>query len=1378
MQRPFLLNAYPPLSRFFRLLTLAIIAPVSAWALNPTRALTQYGHDSWNYQTGLPGGAVYNVVQPTDGYIWLREASGLLRFDGVRFVSIVPKIGGQPVAENIRAVNITSQGELLVRCSSRTLILHGGEFHDAMPPSSLVDGLDRAVFRERDGTVWVGSDSNIWRYRGGNGTPIAEAIGWVSAITQDKSGAVWFGAASGLYRVAGDRIILFPTGYNANIERTSLPTERRITPTRLKTSVTAILEDKKGVLWVGTHSGLYKYVDGQIQQGEDTEPLKGVHISALVQDADGNIWAGTEGAGIYRYANGAWSGLGSADGLSDNAVCSLLVDAEGSLWIGTRSGLDRLRDTPLMTIGAREGLASDGAAAVTEGSDGSIYVSTTGEKITRIKDGVCSTILLREGIFADFSGALYAARDGNLWMGTDHGLCSFREGVITEHPGTALVGGFDISAIHEDDESLILGTSQLLMYRYKNGVLSPYDLPLVPGVGKETARYVCAMHRDENGTLWVGMTAGLYRVNRGDPPEKAVRTAFKSAVYSLYDDGKGSIWITGPDTRGFSRLVKADGRVVNYGPEAGIPVGDIGRVLSDGHDDLWLGTRGGVIRLARQEVDDFAAGRIKQLHPRAYGIMDGMKTEEAASNDRQPSAWRARDGRLYFATRKGVVVVDPDNLPCNLRIPPIMIEECLADKRVLPSDAAAVVPPGTENIEFHYTALALLAPSRVRFKYQLEGYDTGWVDAEGRRTAYYTHLSPGSYRFRVIGANEDGVWNETGAVMTLILRPHFYQTGWFYGLCTAGVGLAGLGLNRIWTRRLRRRQTELVSLVDERTRKLREEVVERTTAQQELQKYREYLEQLVAERTAALSQSNDRLQREIAERRAGEAALRASEDRYRRFFEEDLAGSFIANPAGQLLACNPAFARIFGFADCAAAAGLAFGALFQKPEEAAALMTRVKREGKIQDCDLELKRTDESPLYVLANVIASFDAAGQLQEIKGYLVDTTDRMRLENQLRQAQKMEAVGQLAGGVAHDFNNLLTAIIGSSECLIEDVAGQPETLQLAQEIRDAGQRAAALTRQLLAFSRKQVLQPRVFNLNEVVANMDKMLRRLIGEDIQLHRVLAPDLLHARADPNQIEQIIMNLAVNARDAVPPGGQVIIETFNSVLKTPLQRGAEVVPPGRYVCLQVRDTGCGMSPDVQSRVFEPFFTTKGPGKGSGLGLSTVYGIVQQSNGHVTFHSELGKGTTFCVFLPVVNAPVEPEAEATVSPESLQNLGKERILLVEDNPSVLKIAHRTLENAGFQVIAAALGREALERCRAVRGQIDLLLTDVVMPEMNGRELAEKIVAEFPSIKVLFMSGYTDDVLGRVGGVANVALLEKPFTPDALVRRVRAILDERL
>ena len=388
--------------------------------------------------------------------------------------------------------------------------------------------------------------------------------------------------------------------------------------------------------------------------------------------------------------------------------------------------------------------------------------------------------------------------------------------------------------------------------------------------------------------------------------------------------------------------------------------------------------------------------------------------------------------------------------------------------------------------------------------------------------------------------------------------------------------------------------------------------------------------------------------------------------------------------------------------------------------------------------------------------------------------DVTERRFLEEQFRQSQKLEAVGQLAGGVAHDFNNLLTVITGYSDLSLRGLDKDTPLYSNLEEIKKAGESAASLTRQLLAFSRKQVLQPKVLKLNVIVDDVNKMLQRLIGEDIDLLMVLEPSLGQIKADPGQIEQVILNLTVNARDAMPQGGKLTIETANVYLDDKYARRHTAIQPGHYVMLAVSDNGCGIDAEIQLRMFEPFFTTKEQGKGTGLGLSTVYGIVKQSDGNIWVYSEVGKGTTFKVYLPRVDEGAQEYKRSAETEEALQ--GTETILLAEDEDIVRKLARQVLEMYGYQVLEAVNGGAALLICERYKEPIHLLITDVVMPEMSGRELAERRSQLCPEMRVLFMSGYTDDAIVHQGVLdAGANFIQKPFSPDALAGKVREVLD---
>jgi signal transduction histidine kinase/CheY-like chemotaxis protein len=380
----------------------------------------------------------------------------------------------------------------------------------------------------------------------------------------------------------------------------------------------------------------------------------------------------------------------------------------------------------------------------------------------------------------------------------------------------------------------------------------------------------------------------------------------------------------------------------------------------------------------------------------------------------------------------------------------------------------------------------------------------------------------------------------------------------------------------------------------------------------------------------------------------------------------------------------------------------------------------------------------------------------------------------EEQFRQSQKMEAIGQLAGGVAHDFNNLLTVITGYSELALRQLPQDAPLRKNIEEISKAGTRAAGLTRQLLAYSRRQILQAKVLDLNSVVREMDKMLQRLIGEDIDLVTMLKPTLGQIKADPGQIEQVLLNLVVNARDAMPTGGKITIETRHAYLDEVYAQKHIAVQCGHYVVLSVSDTGVGIDAETQKRIFDPFFTTKEVGKGTGLGLSTVYGIVKQSEGNIWVYSELGRGTTFKVYLPRVGKIIDGE-ELRDDSRAVPG-GSETVLLVEDEDMVRKLSVEILEEFGYAVIAASNGEEGMRLCKEFDGRIELLITDVVMPQMSGRELAEQVALLRPETKVLYMSGYTDDAIVRHGILEdNVSFIQKPFSPDSFAFKAREVLD---
>ncbi len=525
--------------------------------------------------------------------------------------------------------------------------------------------------------------------------------------------------------------------------------------------------------------------------------------------------------------------------------------------------------------------------------------------------------------------------------------------------------------------------------------------------------------------------------------------------------------------------------------------------------------------------------------------------------------------------------------------------------------------------------------------------------------------------------------------------------------------------------------------------------------------------------------ANREAERAIRER---DVRVQKSESQYRSLVQNALYGIYRSPIDGQLLDANPALAAMLGYdsvEDLMAHDKMA--AIYVDPDERMRLIEQYAGTGRIDGVEVGWKRKDGSPITVrLSGRIAENAHAGAHQDSGGsaggfevIAEDITARRALEDELRQAQKIEAVGRLAGGIAHDFNNLLTAIFGFTDLALEQLEANHPARPEVQEVRKAAESAASLTRQLLAFSRKQVLQPRLINLNNTVQRMHTLLQRVIGEHIHLVTRLAPSLYDVFADPGQLEQIVMNLAINARDAMPTGGQLTIDTVNVAFETvdlARKRGGA----GDFVRVTISDTGLGMGETVRARLFEPFFTTKERGRGTGLGLATVYGVVRQSGGYIWVDSVLGQGTTFTLDFPRAADMRDGQSE-TADQRTVPGAG-ETILLVEDLPSVRTVMREWLARNGYRILEADSGEAALQLADSFHSPIDLLLTDVVMPAMSGRELARRVQVLRPEIRVLYTSGYTDDLIAHHGVLeAGVSFLQKPFTQQQLLQKLREVLD---
>jgi len=712
-------------------------------------------------------------------------------------VLVAPAVGGVAVHEPIKTICRGASGDLLVRTISRTLIYGGGAFADYRPPAPLPDGEIRAIFESSRHEVLLGADAFLYRIGDHGPEVLREYTSWISDFLEDENGVVWIAGLNELYRYSGGVLSVFGTvGKQA-------------------AGALALARDRSKRLWIGTPNGLRRVDNGVIGPAAETRRIQ-AEVTSLLADRHGNLWVGTMTNGVYRVTGGEISSFSAPNGLTDNRVRALFEDREGSLWVGTAGGLERFRDTSLETITATDGLPSNRADHVIAARDGSIYVFCGAGGLARIRGREVAAFTAEDGLPSLYANGLFESRDGDIWLGTTAGLVRFRNGRFGKHPAPELAGHF-VPAIGEDDESLIATTAEGLAVRVRGGRASPLTIggratPLSkPGI------YTFTIHRDPAGVLWFGTARGLLRLARGDPPEQGWQKQIPFPVTMIADDGTGGLWLGGR-VPGLTRFRPSDGRVTRYTESSGLFDDFPGSILPDDAGSLWISAGTGIYRVPRQDLDDFAEGRISSVRSTAFGTADGMKSTEAAGTE--PAGCRARDGRLWFCTQKGVVVVDPHHILRNGLLPPVLLEELLIDGKPVAWRGGVELRTGMERIEFQYSGLSLLAPDRNRFRYRLEGYDPGWVDAGSSRSAHYTKLPPGRYRFRVVASNNDGLWNLEGASLAFSLLPKFYQAGWFYALAGGVALLMAAAGQRIYTGRLRARAEELARLVAERTAEL------------------------------------------------------------------------------------------------------------------------------------------------------------------------------------------------------------------------------------------------------------------------------------------------------------------------------------------------------------------------------------------------------------------------------------------------------------------------------------------------------------------------------------------------------------------------------
>ena len=1284
-------------ARWLGLLLLLMCAgwPPEAVALDPSRSLAQYNTRTWRRVNQLPSNTVSAIVQAADGHLWLGTPRGLVDFDGVEFKEI-----GLPGQDESRSRIITTlaprqAGGLWIGTERGGYGVFDGTRFSPLPGAHLGGNLPTVrVLREmRDGTLFISTLGTVGR-RLTSGHEEALSLEMdVLCLHQDASGRVWMGTTGhGLYYWENDQLVR--VGGEAS----------RLWAGQI---ISAVTVDPQGVIWVGAANGLHS-LNTDLSPRAPT-PYK-AQASSLLVDSHGVLWIGGLFDGLHRYKDGVLQSLSRQDGLASDHVLALAESADGSIWVGTEDGLSQLSEVKFPIITPNEGLSSDASLSVAADPQGGVWVGTT-NGLTRILDGRFTRYgVNRSHDFpSEWIRRVMVARNGDVYtLGGRQDLNRFRHGRVEKTWFTQ----YWPQSLAEDARGIIL-THQSKLLRLENDELVPYRLE--DGSEPEFG-WINRLQTARDGSLWIAGDPGISQIQDGVVRRWLTGRANEDqAFFYLCEDDEGAMWAA--RKTGLVRI--KDGRVSSVDQRHGLHSDLIYAIVPDLHGNFWMDSPEGFFRVSQRELNAVADGSLAQVSCTVYDGPHVVKTAEKVNSEY--SGCRSDDGRIWLSSAKGVVQIDPARLPVNSRPPPMRLLRVRVDGEEQPAGREPHLAPGARNVEFEYGAIDYQAPERIRYRYRLEGFQNEWVEAGRRRSAYFTNLPPGAYRFHAQACNADGVWNLAGVSLAFTVPPALHER-WDV---RAAVLAAALGLiAAAWILRDRRRRRELAEI-----------------------------------------RHREKLQMDMIE--SSPVPMLMLDERHR------------------VLYANATFTRVFGFtaaelpdlnawwrlACTDSASREAWLTGWEQRLRAAAASGR-----SIEPVETTLAHKDGS----LRHIVITTSAVGErtlviCSDLTERKRAEDDRHRLEEQLRQGQKMESIGRLAGGIAHDFNNLLTVILGNVTLLELDDHLPKEVADSTRSIKNAAQRAAHLTSQLLAFSRKQPIRVTSLDVNHVVREMTAMLQRILGEDVRMDLQLADGPVMAQADPSKIEQMVLNLVLNARDAMPRGGWLRLAT--ALVDVPADDVPAVLNAraGRFVQLTVSDTGTGIKPEIMSRIFDPFFTTTEVGKGTGLGLATVFGIVEQHQGWIDVRSEVNRGTTFDIYLPAESAddapaavPAEAAAPATPPPR-----GNGRcILLVEDDEGVRNYARKTLLSQGHRVFEAASGRLALPVWEKHRDEIEILFTDVVMPDgINGLELAQRLLREKPALKVLYASGYSAEVAGGdFTGRQGLDFLAKPYMPADLIQLI--------
>jgi PAS domain S-box-containing protein len=1307
--------------------------------------LSEYVHSSWQTADGLPQNAAQAITQTPDGYLWIATQEGIVQFDGVRLRIFDRKSTPEIKDNDIRALFVARDGSLWIGSFLGTLArLHNGSFTAYATHGELGGNGIATIYEDHSGNLWIGTrGGGLFRFENEKFTAYTTREGLsnnsVSSIAEDREGGLWVGTDGGLSVLRDGKFTRFTAAQGLSND-----------------TVLSVFIDRGGTIWIGTHGGLDWFQDGKFSAYTVKDGLPHNSVTAFYQDHQGSVWVGTLG-GVARYQNGRFESYTAKHGLTDNSVDVLFEDSEENMWIGTANGgFNRLRKGKFTTHGVLDGLSMPVVWTVAEDASGTIWAGTD-SGLNRFSDGRFASYTTKQGLSGNTIGALFPAKDGSLWVSTNGGLDLLKNGKVTTYTSkqglparresSGLAPSVLVKAIGQDGEgNLWFGTDGGGLCLLRGGRFTTYTTR--EGLASNVVLWLTSRRA---GGMWIGTAKGLNKFEKGVFSTLTTKDGLANdSIMSMYEDGEGVLWIGTAD--GLSRL--KNGKFTSYTTREGLFDDLTFQILEDNQGNLWLSCNKGIYRVPKKELNDFAEGLIRSVNSVAYGVADGMKSKECDGGV-QPAGWKSHDGKLWFPTILGIVTVDPDSLRTNPHVPPVHVENFLAGHVSVDRPIEIRLPPGDGSLEFHFTAPTFVAPDKVQFRYELVGFDKSWVDAQARRTAYYTNIPPGTYQFRVTASNEDGVWSAQSASVGVYLAPHFYQTPWFYALCILATAAVVAGVYRARVNGLRMREKALALRVNERTAEL---------------------------------------QQEIAGRKKIEVALREAEEKYRSIFEEAIVGIFQTSPDGRLLSINPAQARMYGYdspeemivdrRDLATQS-------YVDPQRRDEFKRMMEEQDIVENFEYEAYRKDGVRVWFSHNARAVREASGKIAYYVGTSENITERKhaqeKLEREIIERKRAEEAAETANrskseflaNMSHEIRTPMNGIFGMTELLL-DTELTPEQRDNLSLVRLSAESLLSVINDILDFSKieagKMELESIPFDLRESLGETMKALGfRAHQKGLEIIYEVAPDVPEALlGDPGRLRQILVNLVGNAVKFTDLG-EIFVRT---------ERESET---GNSVCLHfiIKDTGIGIPADKQAKVFDAFSQADGSMTrkfgGTGLGLSICCKLIALMKGRIWVESEPGIGSTFHFTANLAVQSTPSVSPAPLEEKSLLNL---HALIVDDNSTNRRVLQGMLERWGMKPTAIEGGRsalQALEIAKSTGHPFPLILLDGQMPEMDGFALVELIQNDRG------LAGATIMMLTSVGQIGDAkrcrdlgisAYLVKPIRQSELLEAVCRVLSKSI